>query len=297
MTVTRTTSAASAKDISLWHRYDLVKCLALAYLAFPILIFLWNWMNLYVAVICCAAVVFSMFRIFQDYRCKTVLPEPQQITLPRFAPLLAIAVVWVAFSGIGGMGFQNWDFHFRNALFHDLVKYHWPVVYSSGRLMVYYFTYWMPAALAGKLWGWYAANMILFIWSVLGVMLAFRLLQRLLGNANPAVIGLFVMFSGLDILGLFLKGLFFKNVADSLRFPPALGEHIEWWVSGLQYSSNTTVLFWVFNQAIPIWIVVALILQEKSYKNMLGLAALLFPFSPFGFLGTLPLLAWKFWPA
>jgi hypothetical protein len=72
--------------------------------------------------------------------------------------------LWVALSGIGGFGLQNWDFNFRNAVLHDLVDYSWPVVYPQGRILLYYFTYWLPAALAGKIFGWFGANIFLFVW-------------------------------------------------------------------------------------------------------------------------------------
>ena len=60
------------------------------------------------------------------------------------------------------------------------------------------------------------------------------------------VIGIMIFFSGLDIIGCFIQEWNFQSFASIL--------HLEWWLEGFQFSSNTTCLFWVYNQAVPAWI-------------------------------------------
>lgn len=48
----------------------------------------------------------------------------------------------------------------------------------------------------------------------------------------------FLLFSGMDVL--------------MARYNPEAWRHqIEWWAQCYQFSSNTTCLFWVYNQAVP----------------------------------------------
>ncbi len=53
-------------------------------------------------------------------------------------------------SGIGGIGFQHYDWNKHNAILSDLVRESWPVGYTYyGRpvALVYYIAYYLPAAL------------------------------------------------------------------------------------------------------------------------------------------------------
>jgi len=106
---------------------------------------------------------------------------------------------------------------------------------------------------------------------------------------------LLIFFSGLDSLGT----LFFAHDYPTL-FPPI--QHLEIWSGNLQYSSFTTQLFWVFNQAVPAWLCIALILESDSslsntQKQASGLQSqkifiwsLCFFFAPLAALGLLPYL-------
>ncbi|WP_027205180.1 hypothetical protein [Butyrivibrio fibrisolvens] len=79
-------------------------------------------------------------------------------------------------SGIGGFVWQRTDFHARNALLHDLIDYSWPVIYESGSGLVYYLTFFLIPALVGKVLGFKAAEVVLYIISVAGVIIVFLLL-------------------------------------------------------------------------------------------------------------------------
>jgi hypothetical protein len=199
-----------------------------------------------------------------------------------------IILLWVWLSGIGGFAFQNWDHHFRNALFHDLINYSWPVYYSNfgnpSIGLVYYIGYWLPSALVGKLLGWQAANAMLFLWSVFGIVITVMLLKSRLKFSTVLISLLMVFFSGMDILGQGLVSLIDPEKI-SLLWPPI--SHLEWWTNHFQYSSMTTQLFWVINQVIPTWICIALyfVLPEKKYSIFLwALCLFLTPITALGFL-------------
>ena len=72
------------------------------------------------------------------------------LTVAVTAGLLALAAGWCFFAGIGYFYYQSFDYHFRNAVFRDLISYDWPVFYDKADTpLVYYMGFWLvPAALA-----------------------------------------------------------------------------------------------------------------------------------------------------
>jgi hypothetical protein len=79
----------------------------------------------------------------------------------------------------------------------------------------------------------------------------------------------------MDILG---------NRFDILEF-----RHLEWWNGILQYSSNTTQLYWVFNQSIMIWLITAVIINCKKRSSIVFASCLSFCYSPFATFGMIPI--------
>ena len=199
--------------------------------------------------------------------------------------VIACALLWTFFSGIGGMFYQNEDHYGRNAILHDLLEHPWPVRFEGTRYaLTYYIAYWMLPALAGKgaalLGGegmlWPVANAALFVQTVWFLVLIFLLLLSLVRARTlaPACVALliFVMFSGMDAL---MAG-----------FIDDWNNQIEWWAETYQFSSNTTCLFWVYNQAVPAWLAFLLLLDAPRDVGGFALVGLLsFPYAPFPFAG------------
>lgn len=224
------------------------------YLAFPFILFLFGWIRLTIAIPLALILLFAFWRLVNQSPVSILQFANPPITIYY----LLIISAWTLLSGVGGCAFQNWDHHWRNAVFHDLINFDFPVYYSqpeSGpvKVLVYYVGYWLPAAWIGKLLGWNAANLALFLWTLLGLLLVTYHLASALRTSPLKATLLFIFFSGLDALGVLL---FPKDYPT--RLPPIT--HLEIW-SGtqLQYSSFTTQLFWVFNQAVPAWLCIAMI--------------------------------------
>jgi hypothetical protein len=94
-----------------------------------------------------------------------------------------------------------------------------------------------------------------------------------------------ILFSGLDIIGHVI----------TWGYIPAFGEHIEWWATGaFQYSSNTTLLFWVPNHALPGWIAAAIAWRHRSaglsVRAAVPLLLAVFAWAPLVAVGLAPLL-------
>ena len=91
----------------------------------------------------------------------------------------------------------------------------------------------------------------------------------------------FYFFSGLDVVGQYMTNINFSNYSNVM--------HIEFWSGSYQFSSFTTQLFWVFNQAIPVWIGTMMVLLQKNNKYMLLILGCLMINSTLPFVGLLPI--------
>ncbi|MDR3599034.1 MAG: hypothetical protein P4L49_00875 [Desulfosporosinus sp.] len=266
--------------------------LSFLYLALPTMMFLFGWLKPLYAIILVICLSLSVFSAIQDFESVGLFRDYRHFMSEAGAPALVavlIVLLWVGFSGIGGFSFQNSDFLLRNAVFHDLISYRWPVIYSylnqggfppySGHegALVYYLSYWLPAALVGKVFGWQVANLALYLWTAVGVLLTLYLFFRHERKSPLVLTIIFIFWSGMDIVGELIG-----------RHIPFWGEHIEWWAGLFQYSSNTTTMYWVFNQTITTWLAVMLLMNFKNTKSILFTYALVLPFAPFSFIGLAP---------
>jgi hypothetical protein len=266
----------------------IINAISLFYLMLPIMLFAFGWLKVGYACVVAVVLFVAFFSSLKGMADVDIAFDIKQINISL--AICIVVMLWVAFSGIGGISFQNMDHEIRNAIFRDLVQYPWPVVYHfSGEQSVqalaghngalaYYIAYWLPAALAGKLLGWEVANLVLYLWTVLGVLLSMYYLSFYVHKKlSFLVVVFFIFWSGLDVVGLLVR-----------HYQFTLGAHLEWWATYFQYSSNTTTLFWVFNQTIVPWLVVMLMLNQRNNKNILLLFALCVPYAPLPSIGIIP---------
>ena len=155
----------------------LVRKIAYIYLLIPVILFCMGWLNVIATIVVCLIIVAGFISI---WRCLP-LKDMFEFRKLDFLFMLVALGLWIWLSGVGGYAFQNWDHHSRNAVFRDLINYPWPVVYHfqpsvssqfgipSTLIMSYYFGFWLSSALIGKIWGWGAANFVLFLWTYVGI--------------------------------------------------------------------------------------------------------------------------------
>ncbi len=253
------------------------------YLALPMIVFFAGWLN-YVA-----AFVLIMLTTVGLYKICATADETvnKNWRLPwRFLFFLTVvATIWCFLAGIGYFYYQSFDYHFRNAVFRDLINYSWPVFYDKADTpLVYYMGFWLLPALFGKIsatfiqnayWNFYLANIWLYVYAVAGVILILALLVVATRTGSwkklASAVIVFIFFSGMDIIGI----LFFKVVEQPFVL------HLDWWATFIQYSSLTTCLFWVFNQFIPVALVTLLIYNERNIRNFGFLVAMTLFFAPY----------------
>lgn len=199
--------------------------------------------------------------------------EPS-VSIWLLALIIAVALAWCVLGGQGNMFYQSYDWESRNALFRDLITHRWPVRYAIDHgWLCYYIAHWLPAAFAGKvltLMGlsrnlvWTVANIFLLIWTACGIVLVLLHIVSVTASRTTTqvliCILLPILFSTPDIVGILLTG-------DSAHTLKAV--HLEQWSANIQFSSLTTCLFWVFNQAVIPWICTLCFLRETTFDGYL----------------------------
>ena len=242
--------------------------LALAYLALPSAIFIGGWILSPLGPVVAALVTLAVLSLTKPWS------APARSIGLWLVPVGIVAALWCVMAGVGHFVYANLDWKVRDSVLVDLVVRPWPVVYVVDdvvALMRAPIGFFLPAALVGKLWGTRAAELALFAWTFVGVALVFALMLRDRPTAKSALIriGVFVVFSGMDIVG---QVTHYK--------PYGLGEHLEWWAFLFQYSSHTTQLFWVPNHALPGWIAIAWLLGQDPRRLSVPVAVSFVVFAP-----------------
>lgn len=213
--------------------------------------------------------------------------DPARTPWGDHALLALLAAGWAALGGAGHLFHANGiDWVPRFAVLRDLVVEAWPPRYATGdavHLLRAPLAYYLPPALLARAGGLDLADRLLLAWTWLGLTL---FLCASFGGRRRQSLGLALVFalaSGLDVLGLWLR-------TGELPWPT---QHIEWWAAGLQYSSNTTLLFWVPNHGLPGWIAGAWLWRFRGDPDFLArLPTLFLPlmlWSPLVAVGLLPL--------
>ncbi len=223
--------------------------------------------------------------------------DPVGIAWPWFAGICALSLAWTAISGVGHFFYANTDWIIRDAVLHDLTNAGWPPSYvdqdGASLILRAPVGYYLPSAVIGRLWGLEAGNNALYLWTAIGfaLFLAAACRQFETGTQRATCVLLLVLFGGMDILGFTLR----------TGRAPFLGENVEWWLQIIQYPSNTYLMAWVPNHALPAWLGITLILRfwgQLPLARITPLLAAAIPlWSPLAAIGLFPFflfaLAWR----
>lgn len=260
--------------------------IAYIYISIPIVIFCITWLKWYYSFVLIVFLLFGLYRLCSNIH-KAYKGAYSKKDIKVFVIAFVIIIAWVYLSGIGGFVYQNTDHTCRNQIYEILVNYKWPVIkqldvdgVTTNMGLIYYIAFWIPAAAFGKLFGVTAGYVFQAIWATIGICLFFYMICIYFKRVSIFPLIAFILFSGLDLIGLKILNPDSQFVNRSL--------HIEWWASDFQFSSFTTQLFWVFNQALPLWLFVMLILLQENNKQMVFLMGLAVLYGPFPFLGLVP---------
>ncbi|MGX5857577.1 hypothetical protein ACWKW6_28225 [Dyadobacter jiangsuensis] len=293
---------------------DLLVLAAFSYLLLPVLIFIAGFVRIEILVVLVGLVGYGMFsgirnvNFLADFKIlmKRMASE-WYVWRGHLALLGLLAFIWLSFSSIGGIGYRNFDSGIRSSLLWHLVTGPWPLYFRkeyfgeafgsiSDKAYVYYFAYYLPAAVVGKWLGWKAANLALFAYSWTGALLALMLVRMYVRQRGYAVT--FFVFIGISLFG-----------GMDYIFNGLLGfttDRSEMWLSPLHYFSHTRNLFWAPQHCLPTWLIIGVILNHRQISPSLmrifpvACVALLL-WSPLCLIGIAPFILliikhhWKEW--
>lgn len=288
------------KEIRISYRSFFAVCTG--FLGLPVLLFLACYLKPYIGIPLALIILCALFFAVKD-ACKGRDLKPldgkkTDITIPMgyFIGYLIFALFLSWFSGVGEYIVTFNDHHYRFAILNDLVSYKWPVIYDystqtnpqvieyfsktpgSNAAFVYYFTYWMPAALTGKVFGLTAARIALIIWNGLGIFLTLIGVSKYIGRASFTVPFCYFCFGGLDVI---------PNIIHDI-IPYAEWNGMERWAPELAYMSNFAELTSVFHQCVPVFLAVTLIMISKNTRSVGLIGALILSYTPWGIIGLVP---------
>lgn len=277
--------------------------MSICYLALPMFIFFVGYLKWYVALVALLIAFVSCWQV-----CCQVSERGEYKKTGQWYMLIA-ALMITYLLGVGGYFTQSSDWMAKNPVLNDLVCESWPVIVYPQQMsktiqevcgtqpvaLVYYFFYYLPAACVGKLAGLGAAHFALFVWTVLGLWLLQNLLLLSLNKVSLSkknvviIILLFVVFGGGDFLGHILRLIVLKFLGVS---PLYATWRIDEWCRPYfsYYGAHWTSLYWCFNQAIPIWLLTAVIVCMKDVKTIGFFYSFTLLYSPWAAMGMLPLV-------
>lgn len=248
---------------------------AVIYMALPVFCYLAGFLRWYYAVVSCAALLFVLWKTLKGKDTQKSLNEDSfRISLKTVIIVFLFSMLWSYLGGMNGHYYQSSDWDCRNAVFFDLIRFDWPVIYErNGSALVYYIGHWLPSAAIAKIFQSLTGSaetareigrQLLWLWSGIGltiiILMIFRVVRAQTRKKRIFAVLLFVFFSGLDILGAVIR-----NTTGDVFAPDHL--HLEWWMRGFQYTSIMACLFWVFNQAIIPWMITLCFFTEDEPRN------------------------------
>ena len=264
-------------------KYKVIYLLSFIYLLLPNLIFIIGYTKPTISIPLSTALLTASFFAIKHFPTKTLDYKKVKKVLIASGCIL---LLWVVISGVGGLVWQNrWDHKFRNAVFNDLVFNNWPVSCGTERLC-YYLGFWFPSAIVGKAFGIEFGYLFQLVYAVVGVFLTALLMFEYMKSVKIWYVLVLVFFSGMDAVVLLLQNRSVGGVISSVFH----GTHMELLLQYFNSSSNTTLLFWLYNQIIPFWVGFLLLLLQKTNRSIGLIYACMVLFCPFPAVAIFPIV-------
>lgn len=162
---------------------------AIAYLLIPNILFLFGWVQWWFAVPATLLLLAGWYSVSKQ------LPSVEREHKWDIPNILGVVfVLLLCFIVIESLGFtgrveQSEDFRARNAILSTLVRCDWPLRSAEGGYFVYYHAFYLPIAVICRLsCGLISAEVGIYLWSLLGMLLAGVLLISRFGGKKAALI-------------------------------------------------------------------------------------------------------------
>jgi hypothetical protein len=255
--------------------------LALFYLCAPLLLFFAFFAKLWIAVPALATIAAVLARVRPRSSSAKILA--QGVDLRLWCAVIAAIFLWLC-GYLRPFGHTyDWLKHF--AVINELAQNPWPPVNeATGTFLRYSLGYYLVPGLFTRAFGsrWIEGFVFLQTWSGL-VLLLVLLLQKIRPPRPLLFVLLYLLFSGLDLIGWLIHDGSSSVLA-----------HKEWWAGNyvFAYEGHATLFIWAPQHALAGMIGLALLLPSQPhpassrYLGLLGAAVLLW--SPFALIGLVP---------
>lgn len=215
------------------------------------------------------------------------IPAGPRISLNTLCACFAVAILLLMLGGEGRLFYATEDWQIRDAVLRDMGAHRWPFDYwlvgQSQMLRAPLGMYLVPALLGAgsqvaRDWALLAHNGL-----VLGLLFAAGSALFVDRSSRAVALVVFVMFSGLDVVG------------NALRV--ALGAQVDWdhlerWANNHQYSAHITQIFWVPQHAFAGWACALAYLLWRRGLAPIGVFGASIPlvalWSPLAIMGAMP---------
>ena len=276
------------------------------YLVIPILFFFLGWLRLGIGLMLSILLLIATSLFLKNINSTKTSNSLIILTKEHYVAFILLLLFLFSTGNTGFLGCWGVDIPWRNAVYQDLIRQPWPVTYEySHSILCYYMTFWLvPAEITYLLnLDEIGSNVVLFIWMYIGLLLIFFLLCDVLKPKKEYIILitiLFLFFSGINTLGMIIKGFF--GGADPLvpNYPGRIGwAFSDCIINGLHVVYILRSIYLciadVYNQFFAIAITTLLFLKFRDEIDLyifIGLLAL--PYSPIGFIGIFVVEALEF---
>ena len=276
------------------------------YLVIPILLFFLGWLRLGIGLALSVLLLLASFFFLKNIKTSATNEESIILSKEYFFAFIILFLFLLSTGNTGFVGSWGSDIPWRNAIYQDLIRESWPVIYDHTQSMLcYYMAFWLVPAEITALLGLNetGSNVVLFIWMYIGLLLVFFLLCIVLKPKKEQVIlitVIFLFFSGINIIGMLLKSLFFGPTALIADFPGRLC-----WSFAEFNVHGTDIIFIirdtylniadVYNQFFAIAISTLLFYRFRNNVNFYAYIGLMvLPYSPIGFIGLFVVEVFEF---
>ncbi|MDB5595935.1 MAG: hypothetical protein JWM36_2896 [Hyphomicrobiales bacterium] len=226
------------------------------------------------------------------FRLKT--PSGPPVDRRLLAVCLGVGLVAILLSGAGHFLYRTDDWSIRDAVLADLVAHPWPFTYQLDdklQMIRAPLGMYLVPALAGKLWGLEAADLVMGVQNSLltGLVLYFFAREASTWRNRIIILVVFLLFHGLSVFPELLKRSLLGETFELL--------HARGWGGPLQYSFHITQLFWVPNHGLAGWSVAAVYVawrrREADLASLALVIALALFWSPLAIMGGILLFGFS----
>lgn len=240
------------------------------YIYIPMIIFVFGWTNIFVALLCLGVFGF----VFYSFNKKEI--KDRKIYISKSTVIISIIIIAIICysAGIGRFVDQGYDWIKHNSVLNDLTNKSWPVYYNNKgekSMLTYYIGQYIFPSFIGKIFKSFRLSEIInYVWCVFGIFLVFVQITSLL-NVNKKIkqyLTLFILlFFNTGIIATVIRRIAFSKDFVTSSLWAFLGHGIK-----LDLRNNYYDLFLLFSQTIVIWMITLLFIE---YKNNLSLYAII----------------------